>query len=148
MLAHQNTQEGECLYPQRDSNPHAVRHCVLSAACLPFHHVGKFGLLSASQPKSWLHRMCYGDPWLPSTIISQIYTLGWVTATREAECARRDSNPHAFRHRTLIPASLPIPSLAHKWPFRVMPGTTLCKEEGLTDDYLQEHMRASGIEPA
>lgn len=29
-------------YPERDSNPHILRHYPLKVACLPFHHLGEF----------------------------------------------------------------------------------------------------------
>ena len=33
------------LCPGRESNSHALRHTILSRACLPFHHPGKFSLI-------------------------------------------------------------------------------------------------------
>ncbi len=42
-------------WPGRESNPHTRRHCVLSAACLPFHHLA-VAVLACGGPSS--HQTC------------------------------------------------------------------------------------------
>ena len=79
------------VYPRPDSNRHALRHRILSATCLPFHHSGETIYLTSSNKFKKMEAATGIEP-VVRVLQTRALPLGYAAVGNQWS-GRRDSNP-------------------------------------------------------